>query len=210
MKPAGVSDLLRSASARVAFTFLSDSRIDAADSGPRVPPVIDGSPDVVVDPNGPRLSVSGDFRIAATVQASGRGVAAFVLADDAGHDVEFGLGGSAVRSATSNIALRSAWSMDALPPCNGRWPAMASPPFTAKRRDLNSEVPSEEGARRFLAALETRGVRDAESAPFARELRELVMLVREPDTETVARLALLQRDFPGTQLRAVACAAETK
>ena len=33
------------------------------------------------------------------------------------------------------------------------------------------------------------------------------MLVREPDTETVARLALLQRDFPGTQLRAVPCPA---
>ena len=64
---------------------------------------------------------------------------------------------------------------------------------------------SEEGARRFLAALETRGVRDAESAPFARELRELVMLVREPDTETVARLALLQRDFAGSNLRAVSC-----
>jgi hypothetical protein len=31
------------------------------------------------------------------------------------------------------------------------------------------------------------------------------MLVREPDTETVARLTILQRDYPGTQLRAVPC-----
>lgn len=70
---------------------------------------------------------------------------------------------------------------------------------------------SEDAARRFLASLDAKGVRGAESAPFVRELRELVMQVREPDTETIARLALLQRDFPGTQLRAVACAAaETK
>ena len=64
---------------------------------------------------------------------------------------------------------------------------------------------SEDAARRFLASLENRGVRNAESAPFARELRELIMLVREPDTETVARLALLQRDYAGTTLRAVSC-----
>jgi hypothetical protein len=64
---------------------------------------------------------------------------------------------------------------------------------------------SEDAARRFLAALENRGIRNAESAPFARELRELVLLVREPDTETVARLALLQRDYPTSTLRAVAC-----
>ena len=37
------------------------------------------------------------------------------------------------------------------------------------------------------------------------------MLVRDPDTETVARLAILQRDYPGAQLRAVPCpAGETK
>jgi hypothetical protein len=38
-----------------------------------------------------------------------------------------------------------------------------------------------------------------------KETREIVMLVREPDTETVARLALLQRDYSGAQLRAVSC-----
>jgi len=69
---------------------------------------------------------------------------------------------------------------------------------------------TEDGARRFLAALESRGIHNAESAPFVRELRELVMLVREPDTETVARLALLQRDFAGSNLRAVACPEPSK
>ena len=64
---------------------------------------------------------------------------------------------------------------------------------------------SEEAARRFLASLEVKGVKGAESGPFVKEMREIVMLVRDPDTETVARLALLQRDYSGTQLRAVSC-----
>ena len=48
-------------------------------------------------------------------------------------------------------------------------------------------------------------MRGAEQGPFARELREIVMLIREPDTEPVARLAVLQRDYPAAQLRAVPC-----
>ncbi len=64
---------------------------------------------------------------------------------------------------------------------------------------------SEDAARRFLTAIAARGVRGAEIGPFARDLRELVMLIREPDTELVARLALLQREFPASQLRAVPC-----
>lgn len=66
---------------------------------------------------------------------------------------------------------------------------------------------TEEAARRFLVSLEAKGVRGAEAGGFARELRELAFLVKEPDTETVARLALLQREYPGTQLRAVPCPA---
>ena len=66
---------------------------------------------------------------------------------------------------------------------------------------------SEEAARRFLAQVEAKGVHGAEQGPFVKELRELVMLVREPDTELVARLTLLQRDFPASRLRAVACPA---
>ena len=64
---------------------------------------------------------------------------------------------------------------------------------------------TEDAARRYLASLEAKGVKGAESGAFAKELRELAMLVREPDTETVARLALLQRDYPNAQLRAVSC-----
>ena len=64
---------------------------------------------------------------------------------------------------------------------------------------------TEDAARRFLASVETKGVRGAEEGPFTRDLRELVMLVREPDTELVSRLTLLQRDYPNAQLRAVPC-----
>jgi hypothetical protein len=66
---------------------------------------------------------------------------------------------------------------------------------------------TEEAARRFLTSIAAKGVKDAEQGPFVRELRELVMLIREPDTELVARLAVLQREFTASQLRAVPCPA---
>lgn len=66
---------------------------------------------------------------------------------------------------------------------------------------------TEDAARRFVASLQAKGIATAEYGPFARDLRELVVLVREPDTEVVARLAALQREFAGSQLRAVACPA---
>ncbi len=66
---------------------------------------------------------------------------------------------------------------------------------------------SEEAARRFLANIEAKGVKGAEIGPFAKEVREVSMLVREPDTELVARLTILQREFPASHLRAVPCPA---
>ena len=66
---------------------------------------------------------------------------------------------------------------------------------------------TEEAARRFLTSIAAKGVKDAEQGPFVRELRELAMLIREPDTELVARLAVLQREFTASQLRAVPCPA---
>lgn len=64
---------------------------------------------------------------------------------------------------------------------------------------------SEDAARRFLASVEAKGVREAQVGPFVKELREVTMMVREPDTETVARLTILQRDFATARLHAVAC-----
>lgn len=66
---------------------------------------------------------------------------------------------------------------------------------------------TEEAARRYLSTVEAKGVRGAQSAPFTKELREIAFLVREPDTEMVARLAILQRDYAGSFIRAVACPA---
>ena len=66
---------------------------------------------------------------------------------------------------------------------------------------------TEEASRRFMTSLEAKGVKGAEFGPFAKEMREIVMLIREPDTETVARLTVLQRDYPGSQIRAVTCPA---
>src|SRR5207248_3998041 len=39
---------------------------------------------------------------------------------------------------------------------------------------------TEDAARRFLASIEAKGVRGAEAGPFTRDLRELVMVIREP------------------------------
>ena len=67
---------------------------------------------------------------------------------------------------------------------------------------------TEEAARRFLTTVEAKGVKDAEQGPFTKDLRELVMLIREPDSELIARLTLMQRDFAASQLRAVPCPAQ--
>ena len=66
---------------------------------------------------------------------------------------------------------------------------------------------SEDAATRFLSSMQSKNIRDAEAGPFVRDLREIAMIVREPDTETVARLTLLQRDYAGSALRAIACPA---
>lgn len=69
---------------------------------------------------------------------------------------------------------------------------------------------TEEAAKRFLGSLEARGVAGAEYGPFARDVREIVFMVREPDTELVARLTALQRELPNSQLHAVPCPAPAK
>ena len=66
---------------------------------------------------------------------------------------------------------------------------------------------TEEAARRYLAQIEAKGTKGAQIGPFAKEMRDSVFLVRDPDTQLVARLALLQRDHPTSTLRAVSCPA---
>jgi hypothetical protein len=64
---------------------------------------------------------------------------------------------------------------------------------------------TEEAARRYLASVEIKGAKGAQVGPFSKETRDLVFLVREPDTELVARMALLQREYAGSVIRAVTC-----
>jgi hypothetical protein len=66
---------------------------------------------------------------------------------------------------------------------------------------------TEEAARRFLAQVEAKGAKGVVSGPFSKEMKDSVFLVREPDTELVARLALLQREHAASTLRAVPCPA---
>lgn len=66
---------------------------------------------------------------------------------------------------------------------------------------------TEEAARRYLAQVEAKGAKEAKLGPFAKDLKETVYLVRDPDTPLVARLALLQREHAASTLRAVPCPA---
>lgn len=66
---------------------------------------------------------------------------------------------------------------------------------------------SEDAAQRFLAQVEGKGVKGAVTGPFSRETRDVLYLVREPDTELVAKLVLLTREYQGSRLRPVACPA---
>lgn len=64
---------------------------------------------------------------------------------------------------------------------------------------------TEQAARAFLASIQQRGVTSAVAARRENFFRSFAYFVREPDTGTVARFAELQRDFPGTEMRAVSC-----
>jgi hypothetical protein len=66
---------------------------------------------------------------------------------------------------------------------------------------------SEDAAQRFLAQVEAKGVKGVAAGPFSKETRDVLYLVREPDTELVAKLVLLSREHQGSRLRPVACPA---
>jgi hypothetical protein len=66
---------------------------------------------------------------------------------------------------------------------------------------------TEDAARRYLVLVEAKGAKGAQVGPFSKEVKDLVFLIRDPDTELVARLALLQREHATSGLRAVACPA---
>ena len=69
---------------------------------------------------------------------------------------------------------------------------------------------SDEAAQKVVADLKAKAptlVKDVQVTPRNPQARETLFTVREPDTNMVARLTLMQREFEGSNLRAVACPA---
>jgi hypothetical protein len=67
---------------------------------------------------------------------------------------------------------------------------------------------SDEAAQKVVADLKTKAqllVKDVQVTPRNPQVKEAVFTIREPDTNMVARLTLMQRDFETSSLRAVAC-----
>jgi hypothetical protein len=68
---------------------------------------------------------------------------------------------------------------------------------------------TDEAARGFLNKLKDRGVRSAVAERRENFLKQIAFMVREPDPAMVARLAALQKEFPGSELKATSCPAVT-
>ena len=69
---------------------------------------------------------------------------------------------------------------------------------------------SDEAAQKIVADLSARAaalVKDVQVTPRNPLTKETLFTVREPDTNMVARLTLMQREFEGSNVRAVACPA---
>ena len=69
---------------------------------------------------------------------------------------------------------------------------------------------SDDAAQKVVADLKTKApslVKDVQVTPRNPQVKEMVFTIREPDTNMVARLTLMQRDFETSALRAVACPA---
>ena len=64
---------------------------------------------------------------------------------------------------------------------------------------------TDEGAQAFLAGLKQRGVRSATATRRENFLRQVVFHVRELGEATVARLTLIQQEFPGSEIKAGPC-----
>lgn len=64
---------------------------------------------------------------------------------------------------------------------------------------------SDEAANVFLASLRQRGVRSAVVSRREKLLKQVVFYVREPSDSVVAKLAEIQRNYPGTEMRASPC-----
>lgn len=66
---------------------------------------------------------------------------------------------------------------------------------------------TEDGAQKFLEELRAKGVHSAVIARRDNFLKQVVFFVREPNVTEVASLTELQREFPASEIKAVACPA---
>jgi hypothetical protein len=66
---------------------------------------------------------------------------------------------------------------------------------------------SEDAANRHLADMTKKGVKNARIAGRNRELRDVVFVVAQPDSDIVGRLMLVARDLQGAKWTGAACAA---
>ena len=69
---------------------------------------------------------------------------------------------------------------------------------------------SDEAAKKAVADVNAKAkalVKDVQVTPRSAQTKETLFTVREPDTNMVARLTLMQREFEGSKLRAVTCPA---
>ncbi len=66
---------------------------------------------------------------------------------------------------------------------------------------------SDEAANVFLASLRQRGVRQAIVSRREKLLKQVIFYVREPSEALVAKLAEVQRNYPGTGMNAAPCPA---
>lgn len=64
---------------------------------------------------------------------------------------------------------------------------------------------NEDAAKVFLESLRAKGLQSAVAERREKFLKQIAYYLREPSDATIAKLAQLQRDFPGTRIRAVAC-----
>ena len=64
---------------------------------------------------------------------------------------------------------------------------------------------TEEAARSFLDGLRGKGMHSAVAERRENFLRQIAYYVREPSSAIVAKLTELQSEFPGTQIKAMAC-----
>jgi len=66
---------------------------------------------------------------------------------------------------------------------------------------------SEDAAKSFLATVSKKGIKAATVGRREDFLKQIVYFLREPSQDTVSRLAELQREFPGSEIKAVVCPA---